>query len=290
LFLKKGKHDVLNYFTGKKPSEVSINNFWNNIKSRSDYCQKLNIDYQHYIFPDKIYSLRSNIDRDIISLYKSSYELKINAEPVNFIEFNLEEAEDCYLRGDTHLSAKGNEIALSKMIIEENYIEKFKIDKVDFIKAQKGFVGDLSSKLTEKITEVKLNYVNPNVEKHTNGLVSGNNGIIDIYVNETAIWDKKLLIFGDSFFRNMLNELSYFYSEIIFCRTPFFHYEVVERCSPDVVFTGNAERYLSFVNEDKYRNDFFLIPLINRIKDNPSRGFISKLIEIFDFSYEHELL
>ena len=79
--------------------------------------------------------------------------------------------------------------------------------------------------------------------------------------------NKIVLIFGDSFFRMMLIHLSAIFSRVICLRTRFLHPEMVTLIRPDVIFTGNAERYLSYVSPDTEAQAFALYPHLRGAED-----------------------
>ena len=106
-----------------------------------------------------------------------------------------------------------------------------------------------------------------------NGLSAGNDGILDILISRDAVFSKRLLVFGDSFLRQMLTMLSRFFAEIVFCRTRFFHTEMMELLRPDVVLTGNVERYLSSVPSDRERPFFLNYPGLMQRSLQPNKLF-----------------
>jgi hypothetical protein len=70
--------------------------------------------------------------------------------------------------------------------------------------------------------------------------------------NPYSVYDKRVVIFGDSFFNNNMNiQLSHLFREIVFFRSPVFMKDVVSSINPDIVLTGQAERYLSSCVSDE---------------------------------------
>jgi hypothetical protein len=47
----------------------------------------------------------------------------------------------------------------------------------------------------------------------------------------------------------------YLYSDVLFFRTPYFHSEIADKIQPDILITGNVERYLNSVPSDIERFD-----------------------------------
>lgn len=121
--------------------------------------------------------------------------------------------------------------------------------------------GDLTKMLgsTDKNVEEFVNLSSMNFYSVGNrNFLPGNTNDVQIIHNFDAITTKRLLIFGDSFFKGTLKFLKLFFSEILYVRSPFVHKDIVENYKPDVVFTGNAERYMCNVYNDKNANNFLM--------------------------------
>jgi hypothetical protein len=118
-----------------------------------------------------------------------------------------------------------------------------------------------------------------------NYLEGGNNGLIDIHVSPNAIYNKRLLIFGDSCARAAARVFSYFFWETVVLRSPFFHSEVVAQMRPDFVLSENVERYMSFIKSDDARPSFFMYPYLTEkpINYHPSRDFAEVFSAILSF-------
>lgn len=276
LFLAGGSHQTLKFFRGElRPSSMSVQQFFENIKSRKAHCLDMGIAYRHYVFPDKLYAERVNINIPIESLYKSAYGAVETLEDVHYFDFDSETGNAYFYKTDTHMNIYGVLETLKAMVESEEDFNTVLPAMEQNLDVKIGFVGDLGVKMPVEHAEstVMLNLPKGATRVH-NGIEFGNTGIIDIVHNDNALYDSRLLIFGDSFFRTLLlNALAYFYKEIIFCRTAFMHREVVTSFNPDVVFTGNAERYLSNVESDERASDFFLIPKERGLRVSPSKEF-----------------
>jgi hypothetical protein len=120
---------------------------------------------------------------------------------------------------------------------------------------------------------------NKDIVTISNNFRSGNNGICDLYFNKTLLENgPRVLIFGDSYARNIALVLSRFAGQVFFMRTPYLHDEIVNAIMPDTVITENAERYLSSVRSDHDRSLFMLYPWLKDRSYSPSQRFI----EAFD--------
>lgn len=287
LFLIKGNHKVLEYFTGNvEKDEKSVENFWFNISKRELFCSKRNIEYRHFVFPDKLYMLKEQLNHNIVSLYKSWYESEIPQvqSRVIYLEGKLFNKEALYYRTDTHFNVYGELDNIQQIMTgHEDAFDAYKDKVLERLYEIPGFVGDLGKKCTPVMSEESVNFttVEEASKRYSNGLSKGNDGIIDIYINQNALYKKTVLIFGDSFFRSLLRHLSYFYQKVVFCRSQFFYPDIVLACSPDIVWSGNAERYCSTVQRDSQRKNFFVLPLLKEAGLDPTPGFGKVFREVF---------
>ncbi|TOL26640.1 hypothetical protein CGI02_10275 [Vibrio parahaemolyticus] len=78
----------------------------------------------------------------------------------------------------------------------------------------------------------------------------------------------------------MSRYLSLVYKRVIFCRTRYFHKEVFDNINPDIVLTGNAERYLSHVNSDDRAALFNCYYEMKEINEDQYLGFYNKALEL----------
>lgn len=284
LFLSGGNHSVFSYFTGDRdPVAGSTDRFAKNVLSRNAYCVDTGRIYKMVVFPEKCVALRDKIKEpgEFQPLYHRHYAKTVHtagADP--FVVYPLEpllENEDAFFRTDTHYSGVGCLRILEEILkdIFPDCLEQGRDAIAPNIQMQSGFVGDLGRKFTPPLSEeapVLRGMVVP-YQLVTNGMKAGNDGICTLVSSPESLTDKTLLIFGDSFFRQLLPMLAVFYRKIIFCRTRFFHYEIVEAFAPDHVFGGMAERYLSASQDDAERPHFLSYPLLSGRALAPDAGF-----------------
>jgi hypothetical protein len=145
--------------------------------------------------------------------------------------------------------------------------------------------GDLGSKLTPAVSSLELSMRYTWAAEHLSNNYLGNNGIADIWTSQIALFNKRIIVFGDSFLRAMGPILSFFFKEILFLRTPYFHTEMVEQMQPDYILTGNVERYLTNVLSDQDRPPFFLFPYLQEPKSDyqPPADFVAALSAILSY-------
>ncbi|WP_020412110.1 hypothetical protein [Microbulbifer variabilis] len=279
LFLAKGNHNPLEYILGDKVVDLeSIESFWANIAARASYCAKAGCAFKHVVFPDKhVVQYKDFPLGKVDGLFSYYMEKKWDNSVIYPVSELRGLVEKPYLKYDTHMNMYGKRLVsylLLKETLEEISFEDHRKILAENIKTART-QGDLSVKLGLGPDDVEVISSPKGARYLSNGVKGGNNGIVDIYINEKSITNKRLLIFGDSFFRSMLSILAYYFNEILFLRTPYFHTEMYNLYRPDVVFTGNVERYLSKVTCDNEARPFFMYRYAKSSEDygNETKGF-----------------
>lgn len=282
-FLNNGGQYQMDYLVGKKvPDPKSVENFVNNIKSRAAYCKEKNIAYAHIVFPSKPVICRAKTPESFQGKIKSLYLTHYNKPELQNPEFNLFYPKDLldqqnsiapiFVRQDTHMTDFGS-LSVIQMIFDS-----FNIDlplKNYFNEQKRVWQGDLakmtnvSPKYEETVLIPKFTYLSYD----NNPYLPGNTNNVSIFRNENSRSDKRLVIFGDSFFKLSLRFLLLYFRELVFFRTPFFHKDLVDMCKPDYVLSGNAERYLSNVTSDEDAPNF-LLSLMNNKTYFPPKIFV----------------
>lgn len=291
LFLAGGRHEVMRLMKGDvTPSEKSSRVFAANVVSRSAFCESKGIDFHAYVFPDKVFVLRHLLDDGdaIDSVYKRHYassEGWPDGLPCTYLDAPLERSRAAFPRTDTHYSPSANLECVIDILGQRfpgsvgAFRAHFQAGKVD----RPGFSGDLGRKFQPPRTEA-LTVYRPRVvaKQESNGMASGNDGLLIISTNPHAVSTQRLLLFADSYFRALLPFLGFFFRETVFCRTRFFHPEVVRATRPDMVLTGMAERYLSSCIPDARAPHFLAYPLLKGRSLDPSPGFAEAFDSTFD--------
>jgi hypothetical protein len=293
LFLVGGRHHTLSLFTGEKGiSRASVQAFHDNIAAREAFCRARGITYSACIFPDKIPALRELLPQAprISSLYLREYADKAPSADVRQACYPisvLEGRTDRFTRTDTHYSIPGD-IAVARHLLERDRPQT--LDGLDralapFLSERNDFTGDLGRKLSPQRTEttVTLDVARlPAVEIAGNGVETGNDGLLILHKAPAALTSETLLIFGDSFFRHLMPMLTLVFGKVVFCRTRFFHSEIVDAIAPDVIWTGQAERYLSRCAPDADRPHFLSYPLVRGKTLSPDPGLAALWDEMID--------
>ncbi len=275
LLLTGGTHEVLAMCTGEKPSsDASVDAFWANHARRQAYCGARDIGYQMVVFPDKLvpYAGRISSTDRIVSPYLRDFAARRAHGGVLYPDVVATD----YMRTDTHLSVQGL-ASVTRQVVEgvgifDHAMFDAACDACQVV--SKEHIGDLGSKCDPPICEEAAQFKGLGRGRYgSNKVSSGNFGIIDMNYNPAALQDQTVLLFGDSFFRQMLKCLTHYYSRIFFLRTRFFHDELVPAIKPDVIFGGCAERYLSEVQPDSERPHALALPLILGRGMDPTPNF-----------------
>jgi ADP-heptose:LPS heptosyltransferase/tetratricopeptide (TPR) repeat protein/glycosyltransferase involved in cell wall biosynthesis len=273
LFLASSSRRTLDYAFGRiKPAEKYIEIFRDNIERRKAFCSSMGASYRHFVAPDKhrVYreSFFSNADFSFAEHFVAQSGVDI-VYPAEYLRSFL--PERVYKRTDTHWSPLG--IALICVLVarelglSEASVEAGKRDILSSLTPmQRRISGDLGSKVSPPEYEF-VPVVEPNwrQDRFNNGLTTGNDGILEVVLSGHPNSHGRLVIFGDSYFRECLDFLGVYFREILFCRTRYFHEEAVRAARPDYVITENAERYLGLVAPDADAPPIFMMaPLLGR--------------------------
>jgi hypothetical protein len=274
LFLAGGAHNPLKFINSKDQiKKRSVNHFVANIKSRAVKAERRGINYLHVICPDKHFACRKYFPTTI---NRSLFEAYVEHMPSDFdfsnIVYPLQELEESCVsiayKTDTHYTPHGTAVATNQLLLKFQIDEKFRLHSSDLNTSfsRDDFSGDLGSKLIPKVYEKReILLPNSNSRKFSNSLGSGNNGIIDFYINDHAPIAAKILIFGDSFGRSIATCLTNIFSNVLFLRSPFVHIEIIDSYKPQYMITQNVERYLSHVTLDREAPPFFLYPFLKGV-------------------------
>lgn len=281
-FLIGGNHSVLDYITGKKqPTAASLQNFKNNISSRSYIAKLCHCKYLHVIFPDKQSVLQSEFPIKNTVRLGDIYNKTLSDSPVRdsllYPTAKLETSGrfDCYQQLDTHLSDYGSFLVLEEILSKlgenaDNALQDLKSQIIVKKKTTGDLGGKFNPKLVQESTHLRTNWNH----RHFSSGGTFNNGQIDLYLSPDAPIKKKILIFGDSFYRLMLRHFSKVFSEIVFLRTPYLHAEMVQLIKPDIILTGNAERYLADVTSDVNAPAFQIFSYAHHSQVKPTPLFV----------------
>lgn len=271
LFLFNGGHNVHDYHTGARvPSPESISAVNSNLIRRRNYCMNNSIHFLHVIFPNKQTALPHLYPVEICSVTDQFLSAMNSFDDIlNMLPLLESLGHEAWLKTDTHLNSKG--FALCTVSIAESLLKE-DLKKHTYTLMQRSFAlerrGDLSIMLGDDgidLSEEEVLYqLYWNQHQLSNTLHGGNNGLIDILINRNAIKDARLLIFGDSFGRCCASFLSYFFSHVFFCRTPFLHNEIADAYQPDYILTQSIERYLPSTTLDDERPCFLLYPSLGK--------------------------
>jgi hypothetical protein len=290
LFLAGGAHRVFDIVTGKAAiSAESFEIFGKNITERAAWAAQNGAQFAHLIMPDK----QSIIPEE----WPLASPLKIGAA---YIERNpevqsqiiypvsalAERSAKALSHLDTHLTDYGS-ILVTKLLVESLSGEPQSAFADELIRQITRVVrssGDLGSKLMPQMfgSEEKFGAQQPGFYFH-NDFSGGNNGAVDLRFNPSAPYQKRVAFFGDSFGRDIVRFLQFWYREVLFFRTGYFHEEIASLCKPDIVLTENVERYLDDCRPDGERPHFLLYPYLQPKSYAPSPEFAEALSAVLSY-------
>lgn len=195
-------------------------------------------------------------------------------DPVAELRAEVENGGRTYGINDTHWAAHGK-IVISRILAQRAGIEPAQVAlseqaaRDSLAPLVPPFAGDLGNKLTPPVLEETVFFQRPfRHQMIENGISHDatrpvNDGRMIYSLSEApSAADRRLLILGDSYLHLTLPALAFFFREVLFCRTRWYHPEVAFMFRPDLLVSEQAERYLSFVWPDERAPNFFLIPYL----------------------------
>jgi hypothetical protein len=280
LFLSGGSHTVFDIVMGLKPiPSQCFTVFAENLAARAAWARQHDAKYLHVIFPDK-QSIIPEQWPDGVPLRMGEEFVKRTPGGDQLIFYPVALLEphkaDVISKVDTHINGYGS------ILIAAELVRRLTGEAQDEIAARlvgtlvmgepKG--GDLGSKLDPPVMGRDLVSSARSPGKWvSNEIQGGNNGLVDLRLNAHAPYDKRVVFFGDSFGRDVCRFLQFWFREVIFLRSGYFHPEVADLCPPDYLVTENVERYLDNCLPDAGRPNFFMYPFLNRLDYAPSQEF-----------------
>ena len=269
LFLVGGAHSPLAHALGlRRVAPRSMENFRYNLAARAQHCQDAGVGFVHLVAPDKQSVLRESFAIPEALSLGERYAAETGAAfcfPVP--ELRAMAPRPAYETTDTHWSAEGagviacllarrlglpaDDIAAGQALLDRTLVP-----------ASKPFAGDLGRKFEPPRTNVANRRAPGFPVRHYDSFAEGNTGTMRLALATGHAPPHRLLIFGDSFLQICMKELTAFFGEVLLCRSPFLHPEIMLGFQPDFVITQNAERYLSVVRSDSEAPPFLLQPQI----------------------------
>lgn len=292
LFLFQGNHCQFDYLLQKKVIEnKAVDLFFKNYSNRNQYCSKRAIKYLHIVFPSKpvlmtdyIPAELSNIKSLFLTYFSNKYDNIIYP-----IDLCMEEDNPCF-KYDTHTTDSFNFCVINQIL---RAIDCPAIAKSDFTINQKQYCGDLYVKVKDELSlkPEMSSFFEPNYKFliTSNGkCINKNTNNIVIMHNKSAMTEERLLIFGDSYMKNSLKFFSKIFTDVVYVRTKYFHYDLVDLMNPSCVISENAERYLASISSDKH-SDCVLLEHYGDSEYSCSELFNTMLTANFSYRYHHFL-
>lgn len=275
LFLAGGRHSVLRFARGEATvAPRVIDTMRTNLEGRRAHAAQRGTPYLHLVAPEKYKVFPEGFPVDAPCSPADAHL----AAGIGFT-YPVEELRAAqgpgrsYYRTDTHWAPAGL-VVVAGLIAKgagrsPEAVEAARQAMVAaMVEGEDVFYGDLGRKIEPKIGETRhiLKCAHP-VKTTENGLGHDylrpvNDGRMIITESGCPQAEGRLLIFGDSYLHHALPYLTYVFKTIVFCRTRFYHTEMVGMTEPDMIVTQAADRYLGTVASDADAPPFHMIPFL----------------------------
>ena len=299
LVLIGGAHNVAYLFTGlRTPTPAAIAAFRENHLARRRWCAASGIRFSQWVFPDAIVLAGLSNDAgtggpmaahgvdlsQVRSVYETHFRFAGDVADIHYPLELLQHYPERQTLTDSHYSDLGNlYLAADVARIMQDREDPEHVAARAALARPARITGDLGVQCTPQRHEDRLCLPPPEGRLiASNGLAAGNNGIIFLLENKVPPGTGTLLIFGDSFFRYLLDELITYWDAIIFVRSSHFHYELVAAVRPTAILTGMAERYIAAQVPDDRRPHVLALPLNAGRAQSPDLGFAQMWTRLVD--------
>ena len=278
LYLAAGAHNVLKFATGELTvPEVSVRNFWRNLQERVTFCERHDKPFLQMVAPEKYKVHPKGFP---VREPMSFWDAFVSASGANdkHIWYGDDDLSNnpfgrSYYKTDTHWTAAGMMLATQRIAEVAGFseVDIFALKQKMYEQTRPLttlFYGDLGRKLDpQRGEEVSWPRRAGSVATEENGLIHDyenpvNDGRMVLSQNPESCSDKCILIFGDSYLFNALPFIELAFRKVAFCRTRFFHREMVSMVQPDVIICQAAERYTRIVSQDAKAPPFLLLPYV----------------------------
>ena len=264
LFLAGGGHEPFLYKTGLKAIEPSsYTHFDANLQARRAYSQAAGARYLHAVVPDKEGVPTSSLPAtlgliSLIDRYKDK-----TRQP--FIDLRPDRpTPDYFKRVDTHWAVRGEIDAAEKIVREFGLPEPEIMAGIAKLRAAISpetypAKGDLGRALLPQMMEQQPRFNSHWMTNFNSADTGWNVGKTDIFLAPESP-DRRLLIFGDSCMHIAARMLTPFFRTILFCRSEFYHREMVDQMRPTHIMSEQVERFLRKIEPDETAPRFLLYP------------------------------
>jgi alginate O-acetyltransferase complex protein AlgJ len=264
LFLYQGSNDYYSHYFDADQSLLADQ--WIRLIGGRERClNERNIQYIHVIIPNKAsvlpemypFALPRN-QTDILDRILHSGKHRILCPLLEWRDSPV--AMSVFRRNDSHLTLSGN-AWLAELILSFASLAMPAVARVNHSMIE--HVGDLGIKFNPGIPELfqAPSFISglldqnccEKIQEHIPS--SGLNGIAQSFRNQKPVYDKKIIIFGNSFFEKCPSwGLTPFFASLFeqcyFVWSAAVDYGMVDRVRPDIVITQTCERFLCRVPVD----------------------------------------
>lgn len=261
LLLRGGSNAILGQYTGEVQMAPDWLDSWRRlIHTRRLEMQAMGLASAFLIVPDKLAVYRDNYPEPLESHGQRPAE-RLRSVPELEVLYPLDELraadEDVFLRTDTHLTFRGNEVLFTSLL------GALGVEKPDFSELpmrRYAFTGDLGSKFDPPIVSIA---VEPNTLRDAEIIadnrpeieaVGGHIGTRRVFRNERATDRRVAVLFGDSFgfaapsYQGISWFMAQVFREVHFVWVPFgWDPDYVREVGAEAVLIQGAERFVARV-------------------------------------------
>lgn len=238
-----------------------IRRFQQNVDLSAAYCRSAGFPYLHLVYPSKTMAFRDAFRAagvELVGIFSDAHKRDEVLYPLD----DLVGVED-YETLDSHCSEPGYlKIARTAFRTLGAPIDTYRpIVTTRLRRCDLAHMRGLPEQPLETIRQFEGLAAEP-IRFSNTQMLPGNRGKIDYFLNDVAPVRARVLMFGDSYFGGTMPVIAPLIRELIYLRCPYVMEDVANALEPDIILTGNAERYLVDVpdktRDAPYFTQFFL--------------------------------
>lgn len=241
----------------KTISPETIRHFRSNVDLSAAYCKAAGIPYLHVVYPSKAMAFRAEFARAGVTLSGIFSDAHRHDKVIYPLDALVGDAD--FQKRGSHCSDPGY-LKIAQIALRAVGVPIDAYEPIVTTRRKQIDLAHMRGLPRQRIPSIRaFKGLKPKSKAFGNqSMIPGNTGTVKYYLNAAAPIRSRILMFGDSFFADSLPILSPLVEELIHVRCPYLMEDVANATEPDVILTGNTERYLVNVPDKMHDAPFFL--------------------------------
>ncbi|MEZ5722567.1 MAG: hypothetical protein R3D59_13725 [Paracoccaceae bacterium] len=248
----------LQHLSGEKTiAPEVIRRFNQNVDLSAAYCKSAGLPYLHVVYPSKAMAFREDFAAAGVNLVGIFSDAHRRDEVIYPLE-QLVGPDDFETYG-SHCSDPGY-LKIAQIMFRTIGIPIDAYRPIVTAQPRNSDLSNMRGMPAQNVPTIReFEGLKAKVRQFTNvQMLPGNRGIVQYTLNERAPVQKRVLLFGDSYFAGTVPIIAPLFQEVLYLRSPYVMEDVARVLEPDIILTSNTERYLVNVPDKLYDTPYFV--------------------------------